>query len=75
MNDTLKTLSELRADLAALMAERYHKQVRLARLQAHRPRPGCEHIANRARRRYMDEINDIDRQITMIEANMEGLST
>ncbi len=60
-------------ELEGLRQARAHKQKRLERLLAHRPIRGGERIAERARQRYRNEIEEMDRQIGLLEANLEGL--
>ena len=77
MLDTMMQLEARRKlldDLEGLRQERAYKQKRLARLIDHRPLRGCEKIAARAQQRYKNEIEDLDRQIGLLEANLEGMS-
>lgn len=62
-----KLLNELRVDL-------WNKQRRLNRLLQHRALPGCEHIAEDARKRYAAEIEELQGRIDLLEANLEGLA-
>lgn len=64
----LNELNDLRVDL-------WNKQRRLDRLQKHRALPGCEHIAEDARKRYAAEIEELQDRIDLLEANLEGMST
>lgn len=73
MSASDKAREDMRAELAALKAMRLHKRERLDRLRKHTPIKGSEHIAARAARRYTSEIEDLTRQIGLLEANLEGL--
>ena len=77
MMDTMMQLDARRKlldDLEGLRQERAYKQKRLERILAHKPIRGCERIAARAQQRYKNEIEDLDRQIGLLEANLEGMS-
>ena len=73
MDGTIETRRLLLDDLEGVKQVRAYKQKRLERMLAHKPLPGCEKIAARTRKRYQDEIEDLDRQIRLLEANLEGL--
>ena len=63
----LSEVNEMRIEL-------WNKEKRLEQLRKHRALPGCEHIAEDARKRYMEEIDDLKRQIDLLEANLEGMN-
>ena len=73
--DTRKKLERLKLlnELNDLRVDLWNKQRRLGRLQKHRALPGCEHIAEDARKRYAAEIAELQGRIDLLEANLEGM--
>lgn len=70
----LETKRLLMDDLENVKRLRTYKQKRIARILAHKPMRGCEQIAARVQQRYKDEIEELDRQIELLESNLEGMT-